>query len=113
MGRVLLLLACLVSLARADVPAGTPVKLMLLKEISSHASMPGDLVPLVVTQDVEVDGKVVIPEGTMAFAKVCQSRREGALSAPVFDKPARLSLKLEHLRDAEGNEVKLRPKPAK
>lgn len=113
MGRVLLLLVFLCSLARADVPAGTPIRLMFLKEISSHSSMVGDLVPLVVTNDVEVDGKVLIPEGTMAFAKVSQCRREGALSAPVFDKPARLSISLEHLRDVDGNEVKLQCKPGK
>jgi hypothetical protein len=68
---------------------------------------------MVVTQDVEVDGKVMIPEGTMVFGKVTQTRREGALSAPLFDKPARLCLSLEHLRDVDGKEIKVRAKPDK
>lgn len=113
MRRLLLFIACFASLARADVPAGTPIRLMLLKDISSSSSFPGDLVPMVVTQDVEVGGRVIIPEGSMAFGKVSWSRREGALSAPLFDKPARLCISLEHLRDLDGNEVKLRPMPGK
>lgn len=84
---------------------------MVLKDIGSSSSRIGETVPLVVTQDVSVDGRVLIPEGTMAFARVSYCRREGALSAPVFDKPARLNLKLEHLRDVDGNEVWLRPGP--
>jgi hypothetical protein len=106
----LLLIACLTSLASAQVPKGTPIRLMLLREISSNSSMPGDLVPLVVTQDVEVDGRVLIPEGLMVFGKVAKTRREGALSAPVFDKPARLSVTFEHLRDVDGREVKIQPR---
>lgn len=86
---------------------------MILKEISSNSSMLGDVVPFVVTEDILVEGRVVIPEGAMAFAKVSQCRREGALSAPLFDKPARLAIKFEHLRDVDGNIVRLVPKPGK
>lgn len=99
--------------AAQTVPKGTPIKLMFLKEISSSGSYPGDVVPLVVSEDVVVRGEVLVPEGTMAFAKVTQSRREGALSAPLFDKPARLAIQFEHLRDAHGNVVRLCPKPHK
>jgi hypothetical protein len=111
---LLLLTVLLASVGSAQtVPKGTPIKLMFLKEISSSGSYPGDVVPLVVTGDVVVRGDVLIPEGTMAFAKVTQSRREGALSAPLFDKPARLAIKFEHLRDVHGNVVRLCPKPQK
>ncbi|HVT14508.1 MAG TPA: hypothetical protein VHE55_19765 [Fimbriimonadaceae bacterium] len=108
---LLVAVACLASFARGQVPQGTTVHLMLLKEISSTSSHIGEVVPMVVTEDVVVRGKVMIPEGTMAFAKVSQCRREGALSAPVFDKPARLWLSLEHLRDVDGHEVKLSARP--
>jgi hypothetical protein len=113
MWRWVLGLICLTSLASAQVPKGTPIHVMMLKEVSSSGSYPGDLVPLVVTADVEVDGRVLIPEGTMAFGKIGQTRREGALSATVFDKPARLWITLEHLRDVDGNPVKLQARPDK
>jgi hypothetical protein len=113
MRQILLFVFCAATFARAQVPAGTPIRLMLLKEISSSTSMPGDLVPLVVTHDIEVDGKVLIAEGTMAFAKVSWSRREGALSAAIFDKPARLCLTLDHLKDLDGHEINLSPQPGK
>lgn len=110
----LLLLICLGCFASAQVvPKGTAIRLMVLKEISSNSNYPGDLVPLVVTQDLVVQGEVLVPEGTMAFAKVSQCRREGALSAPIFDKPARLAIKFEHLRDVNGNIVRLCPAPNK
>lgn len=84
---------------------------MLLKEISSTSSFVGEAVPLVVTQDVTVKDRLMIPEGTMVFAKISQCRREGALSAPVFDKPARLWLSFEHLHDIDGHELKIRARP--
>jgi hypothetical protein len=113
MWRAILFFACLTSIGFAQVPPGTPIRLVLLRDISSGSSMLGDLVPLLVAEDVEVDGQVTITEGTMAFAKITQCRREGALSATVFDKPARLAVKFEHLRDVNGREVKLQPKPGK
>jgi hypothetical protein len=108
---LILLLGLLSAIARAQVPRGTAIHLMLLKDISSTASMVGDVVPLVVTEDIEIEDHLLIPEGTMLFAKVVQSRREGALSAPLFDKPARLAIGLGHLRDMDGREVKLLPTP--
>jgi hypothetical protein len=109
----LLFLALSTTAAHAQITPGTPVKVMLLRDISSTTSRIGDLVPMVVTEDVRCDSKVVISEGTMAFAKVKSCRREGALSATLFDKPARLCLSLEHMRDDGGREVKLVPKPGK
>src|ERR1044072_8172493 len=110
----LLLLLCLACFAGAQVvPKGTPIRLMILKKISSTSNYPGDVVPFVVTEDVVIRGEVLVPEGTMAFAKVSQCRREGALSATLFDKPARLAIRFEHLRDVNGNIVRLCPSPKK
>ncbi|HTQ10392.1 MAG TPA: hypothetical protein VMI31_10000 [Fimbriimonadaceae bacterium] len=109
----LVLLGCLWIGAHAEVPQGTAVHVMVLKDISSSASRIGETVPLVVTRDIVSEGRIVVPEGSMVFAEVSQCRREGALSAPFFDKPARLALRLEHLRDIDGNAVDLAPEPGK
>ncbi len=113
MRRLFLFAACLSALAKAEAPHGIAVPVMLLKDVSSSGSKVGETVPLVVTRDVEFNGRVIISEGTMAFAKVSQCRGEGPLSAPVFDRPARLSLSLEPIRDIDGNEVKLVANPNK
>ncbi len=95
--------------AMAQVRPGTPIRLMILRDLDSGGSMRDEVVPMVVSGDVYSDGRVVIPDGTMAFAKVCAVRREGALSAPLYNRPARLSIEFQHLRDAEGNVVRLYP----
>jgi hypothetical protein len=110
MKRLVLLLACLASIATAQVPKGTPIRVMLLKDISSASSRVGETVPFVVTEDVTVGGRVAIPEGAMVFGHISQCRREGALSAAVWDRPARLCVEFEHLRDLEGHQVDLWPK---
>lgn len=106
-----ILVAFLGALARADVPSGTPIRLMVLRDVGSDTSYPGDIVPCVVTEDVLVDGRLAVAEGTMAFAKVISSRREGALSASLFDKPARLVIVFEHMRDIDGDALELVAKP--
>lgn len=52
-----------------------------------------------VAEDVWNNGKVVIKEGTLTVGVVKHTRREGAFSAPLFDKPARLSIELDEIRD--------------
>jgi hypothetical protein len=49
----------------------------------------------------------VISEGTLASGKVKQVRREGAFSATVFDKPARLAVEIEKTFDTDGRPIAL------
>jgi hypothetical protein len=94
---VCIALGLALSALSAAVPQGLEVRLVLLKELSSGGSRLGDLVPFAVADDVrDRSGRVVIPEGTLALGEVVQVRREGALSAPVFDRPARLAIKLKN-----------------
>lgn len=93
-----------------QVPHGTELKLVLLKELNSGGSVVGEDVPMAVAEDVVADGRVVIREGTLAIGKVKQARREGALSASVFDKPARLAIELQHTWDVNGRLIKLKSK---
>lgn len=102
---VLLLAAAFSS---SQVPLGTEIKLVLLKELNSGGSVVGEEVPLAVANDIVVGGRVLIREGTLAVAKVKQARREGALSASVFDKPARLAIEVQHTWDVNGRIVPLK-----
>lgn len=95
-------------LALAQVPSGTEIRFVLLQELNSGGSIVGREVALAVAEDVIVGGKVVISEGTLAVAKVKQARREGALSATMFDKPARLAIELSHTYDVHGRRIPLK-----
>ena len=105
-----ILLLLISALSTAQVPYGTEIRLVLLKELNSGGSMVGEEVPLAVAQDVVIGGRVVIREGTLAVAKIKQARREGALSATVFDKPARLAMELQHTWEVDGRLVSLKSK---
>ena len=62
------------TVARAPVPNtlldGTAIKLRLGENISSETSKTGDSVPFEATEEVMVDGVVVIPKGAQALATV-------------------------------------------
>lgn len=102
------LISLLGPLALAHVPPGTEIRFVLLQELNSGGSIVGQEVALAVAQDVIVKGSVVIAEGTLAVGTVKQARREGALSASVFDKPARLAIELSHTYDVHGRRVPLK-----
>lgn len=110
--RILLTLILLLTavFSAAQVPYGTEIRLVLLKELNSGGSVVGEEVPLAVANDVVVNGRVVVREGTLAVAKIKQARREGALSASFFDKPARLAMELQHTWDVDGNMIPLKAK---
>lgn len=90
-----------------QLPRGTEIRLILLKELNSGGSVVGEEVPFLVAEDVIVRGKLVIREGTVATGRVKQARREGALSAMLYDRPARLAVELEQTWDVDGRMVPL------
>lgn len=98
---------CLSGPCMAQVPSGTEVRLVLLKELNSGGSVVGEEVPFLVSEDVVVDGNVVIKEGAVAIGKVRQARREGAFSATIFDKPARLAIEFVEVYDVDGRPISL------
>lgn len=104
--------AMFLTMAQAQVKPGTPIRLMILRDIDSGGSVLGETVPMVASGDVYCEGVLVIPDGTMAFGKISAVRREGALSAPIYNRPARLSIEFQHLRDNEGRVVRLYPTAA-
>lgn len=105
-GFFLALLALWGALASAqNMPRGTEIRLVLLKDLNSGGSVVGEEVPFMVARDIVVGDRVIVPEGTLIAGTVKQARREGALSAMVWDKPARLAVEFEALEDIDGNRV--------
>jgi len=103
------LFVCLSAISAAQLmPRGTEIRLVLLKDLNSGGSVVGEEVPFMVARDIVVGDRVVVPEGTLIAGIVKQARREGALSATVFDKPARLAVEFSTLEDIDGNRVVLK-----
>jgi len=102
------LAAAFALLTAATAQSQYPVKLILLKELSSGATAQGSVVPFIVAEDVkDSSGSVLVKAGTPAFGQVVSSRREGALSASVLDRPARLSIKLLQTQGADNKPLNL------
>ena len=65
--------------ATVVVPMGTDVRLATAQPLSSKTNVKGDLVPLTVTEDVTIEGRVVIPAGTPAVGQISDARAKGAM----------------------------------
>jgi len=61
--------------ATIAVPGGTPVSVSLSEAISSATANEGDLVAIVVSKDVDVNGYVVIPRGAHGQGTVTHVER--------------------------------------
>ncbi len=59
--------------------AGTAVPMQLTSTVTGKTATVGELVDFRVTQDVKVDGHVVIPAGTIAKAQVVRAQKNGVL----------------------------------
>lgn len=57
------------------LPKGALVKLAIESGLSSSKSRPGDVVRLIVLEDVAVDGRLVIPKGTVVAGRVLDNVR--------------------------------------
>jgi hypothetical protein len=75
------------------VPEGGIIEVKLDQALASNRSRPGDTFEASVARPVEVDGKVVIPEGTPVEGRVVYARRSGRLSGV-----AQLRLTLDSLQ---------------
>ena len=75
------------------VPQGRIVEVRLDQALASNQSRPGDTFEASVARPVEVDGKVVIPEGTPVKGRVVYAHRSGRLKGV-----AQLQLTLDSLQ---------------
>ena len=91
---------------KVTLVAGTPVKLVLLDELTSGGTEKGATVRLALAEPL--DG---IPAMTPATATVSWSRSEGTLGS-MMSRPARLNLTLESLTGPNGEPIPLSADPA-
>ncbi len=60
---------------RVKVPAMTPVFIKVDQELSSKKSKPGERFPILIAEDVRVDGRVVIPAGSAGEGEVIHAAK--------------------------------------
>lgn len=90
------------------VPAGIPVPLILLDNLDAGGSQVGRSVGLIVTEDVVVDGEVVIRKGATVAGEVTQSRA-ASLANAFANRPARLSISFSEVGAVDGEKVLITP----
>lgn len=59
------------------LPEGTPVRLMILREINSHTAKIGDRFQLRVDEPIYINGKRVVPVGSTAWGEVASVQQNG------------------------------------
>jgi PEGA domain len=82
---------------------GTTVKLRLAENISSETSKTGDQVPFEVTEEVLVQGVVVIPKGAPALATVTDAEPKRRMG-----RGGKLDVNVDSVRLADGEKAQLR-----
>lgn len=82
---------------------GTPIKLVLSENLSSASAHTGDLVAFETVEDVKVQGVVVIPRGSNAWATITDAQHKRRLG-----RAGHLDLNIDKVRLADGEKVLLR-----
>lgn len=93
--------------ARLLIPVGTPVKLQLVKSVSSAHARPGDQLDFVVVREVSVEGRTVISAGTVASGSVTAVKGKRFLGIG-----GRVAVKLNSVVLANGQRIGLRARMA-
>jgi hypothetical protein len=82
---------------------GTPIKLRLTRNLSSGSDKKGDTVDFEVTEDVTVDGIVVIPRGGIAWATITEAQPKRRMG-----RGGKLDVNIDSVRLKDGEKVALR-----
>jgi len=82
---------------------GTPVPLALGRELSSAKESAGNRVDFEVTEDVKVNGIVVIPKGGAAWGTILDAKPKRRLG-----RAGKLDVRIDEVRLADGERVPLR-----
>lgn len=83
------------------IPRDTPVRLMVLNEVSTKDHAAGHRFPLRVNEAVVVDGRELIPVGATAWGELTDAEKSGNVG-----KRGKLEAKLSHI-DLEGRSIPL------
>jgi len=85
---------------RVSVPKGTEIVLAFDQPLKDTTARDGDKVRLHVDQDVQVDGKTVIKEGTKAYGTITAVKKRAR-----FGVNARIQMKIKPIRTVDGKHV--------
>jgi len=88
------------------VPVGTPVRLMVLREVNSRTAQSGERFKLRVDEPVFINGASVIPVGATAWGEIVSVKKNGAVG-----KAGRLGAKLLYV-DLPAGRLPLRGEPS-
>ncbi|MBA3726082.1 MAG: hypothetical protein H0W86_06430 [Armatimonadetes bacterium] len=104
-----LVVGCAQSVAQtSELKAGTKIRTILLRELTSGGSNEGDSVPLLAMEDVkDAEGRVLIAKGAIAYGKVAWSRGATGFTS-VAKQPARLAITIETTIASDGQPVELK-----
>lgn len=78
---------------KVSLPVGTDIKMHLLDELSTKRTAKGETFQLVVTEDVQANGWLLVPSGTIAVGEVTRSDAKGA-----WGKSGKLEARVLYLR---------------
>ncbi len=82
---------------------GTAIKVIVTGEISSKDAKPGEPVSFTVTEDIMIDGQVVVRLGSQAIGSVVNAEKGGYMG-----KSGKLAIQVESTKSVDGHPVKLR-----
>lgn len=82
---------------------GTPVKLRLGENLSSESARVGDTVSFEVLEDVDVNGLIVVKQGSAALATITQAQAKRRMG-----KGGKLDVNIDYVRLVTGEKVPLR-----
>lgn len=85
------------------VPEGTPINVAVAKEVTSKEAKPNDPVEFTVTEDLVINGHVVVRKGTPAIGSVINAEKKGYLG-----KSGKLAVQVESTTTSDGQRLKLR-----
>ena len=85
------------------LPDGTEIKLVTIEEISSKKAVQDDPLAFRVSEDVIVDGKILIAKNTIAKGIVTNAKKKGFMG-----RSGELSIRLESTETVDGQKIKIR-----
>jgi hypothetical protein len=83
------------------IPGGTPIEVELGMNFSSDSAQDGMIVPMIVAQDVVVNGVTVFQKGSEAHARVTTIKQPGFMGRP----PGQISWTMEYVTAVTGEHV--------
>lgn len=85
------------------VPEGTPINVAVAKEVTSKEAKPNDPVEFTVTEDLVINGQVIVRKGTPAAGSVINAEKKGYMG-----KSGKLAVQVESTTTSDGQRLKLR-----